>query len=169
MLTQSRHLYEQGSFESAREYLTIALDICKKWPEEAHELLANTVVALSACTKEMNDPKTHFFYAQWQFDIRKNHPSQDILLNGMAYTQLASAYYQIGRSEEAVELARKGWAINVTSPEYRSGTYYPFYAMIYEVLPLMDLGCDEEAAKKLSDTIAWREGKYGRDDTKTFQ
>lgn len=163
-----RHLYEKGSFDQARQYLTLALQMCRNWLEES-ELLAETVVSLSACTKEMNDPESHLSYAQWHFQIRKRHPSHDILLNGMAYTQLASAYHQVGRYKEAVELAQQGWEINVTSPEFLSGSYYPFYAMIYQVLPLMELGRNDEAERKLRDTIVWREAKYGHDDTKSFQ
>lgn len=165
----SRYLYERGSFDSASHNLANALEIFKKYPEDAQEQLADTLVSLSALTKEMNDPSNHLLYAQWHFEVRNQHPSKDILLNGMAYTQLASAYHQVGRNEEAIELARKGWAINITSPEYLGGEYYPFYAMLYEVLPLMVLGRDEEAKGKLINTISWRESKYGIDDTKSFQ
>lgn len=164
-----RYLYERGSFDSAMEHLTIALKIYQKSPDDAPELLADTLVSLSACTKEMNDPPTHMFYAQWQFDVRMKNPSKDILLNGMSYNQLASAYGQAGQHEEAIKLARKGRENNLTSPEYLAGKYFPFYAMLYEVLPLMALGCDDEASAKLSEAIAWREEKYGLDDTRSFQ
>jgi len=167
--SRSRNYYERGSFDRGFELLTTALAVFQKAPDEDPEMLADTVVSLSACTKEMNSPEQHLFYAKWQHKLRLQHPSEDILLNGMAYTQLASAYHQVGRHEEAIELARKGRAINVTSPEYLSGQYYPFYAMIYEVLPLMALKQNVEASKSLEEAIAWRESKYGKDDTKSFQ
>ena len=146
-----------------------ALAFYKEHPDDDPEELANTVVSLSACTKEMNTPDFHMYYAQWQLQIRRDHPSEDILYNGMAYNQYASACAQPGRHQEAINLAEQGWLINVTSPEYLAGKYYPFYAMLYQALSLMALERNEEAAVKLTDAITWRELKYGVDDTRSFQ
>lgn len=121
----------------------------------------------------MNDPQKHLMYAERHYEVRmKLHaiaPVPHIQL-GMAYTQRAAANGQVGgRDEEAIEQAKLGKAVLVQYPGYVRGEYWPFYAVLYEILPLMALGRDEEATALLLDTIAWREKRFGVDDTQSFQ
>jgi hypothetical protein len=134
--------------------------------------LADVLVSLSALTNELNDPKLHLMYAERHYKVRmKLHSITKVphIQLGMAYTQRACAYGQVGRNEEAIEQAKLGKEVLVTYPGYIKGEYWPFYATLYEVLPLMALERDREATILLEATIAWREKKFGLDDTQSFQ
>ncbi|KAK7420401.1 hypothetical protein QQX98_002824 [Neonectria punicea] len=167
----SRYQYERGNFDTAESDYNIALAIYEQHPEQTVEDIADVLVSLSALSNELNDPQKHLGYAERHYEMRmKLRAMKDVphIQLGMAYTQRASAYTQTGQYEKAIEQARMGRSVLETYPGYLKGEYWPFYAMIYEVLPLMSLGRDAEAARLLQDTVAWREKKYGVNDTQSF-
>jgi hypothetical protein len=88
---------------------------------------------------------------------------------GLAYTEMALGMLLNGRLEEAIQYSRDGKALLVELEQFKTGKYWPDFAVIHETLALICLGRSEEGIPSLEASIAFREKRYGPNDTESFK
>jgi hypothetical protein len=171
-LTNSRHIAEKGNFKVAEGMFASALKICEESPEEMPELLADALFCCGSHASDTNHFKLHMDFAQKHFDQRmkvEQRKSSLGLGTGMAYSEMGLACLLNNMYEKAIEYSITARQINEKTPEFLSGSYWPFFAIIHHAQALIGLDREDEAVDMILETLRWREEKYGPNDTESFK
>ncbi|KAH8591407.1 P-loop containing nucleoside triphosphate hydrolase protein, partial [Bisporella sp. PMI_857] len=168
------YLFEIGYCESSFPLLECALKLCEKHATnlEVKTLLADILFSLSSFSAEKNQPQDALQYASRHLDIRMQVEKEKPHLGrhaGLAYTEMALGLLLNGEYEAAIRYSRDGKAILIKLEAFKAGKYWPDFAVIHEAISLIALGRGSEAIPMLKDSIAFRENKYGPNDTESFK
>ena len=158
--------------EAAEDMFRSALNICDAFPDLPPQHHADALFCLICHFAGANRPELLLTLAKTHFDIRMEMENQNPRLGfdaGVAHSQMALALLRNDRYEETINYAIISRHIEEKTPEYRSGEYWPFWAIMYHALALLGLDRGDDAVDMLLETLRWREAKYGPDDTESFQ
>jgi hypothetical protein len=149
-----------------------ALIICEDNAKEMPELLADAYFCCSSHAYDTNQfhkvmefAKKHY---QQRMQVEEKKPSLG-LKAGMAHSEMGLAYLLNNSYEKVIEHSITARQINEKTPEFLSGTYWPFFAIIHHAQALLGLDREDEAVDMLLETLRWREARYGADDTESFK
>ena len=174
-------MFETGYSESALPFFELALKLCDGLPKKTYSdvhgqdeqiLLADVVFCLATISVDHNQPAKALTYAKRHFEVRMAAEKKKKAFSrhgGLAYTELALAYVLNERFEEAIVASRAGKALLVQLPLFKEGKYWPDFAVIHEVFALIGLKRDAEAVPLLRGGIAFREKRFGLNDTQSFK
>ncbi|KAK7742379.1 hypothetical protein SLS53_004524 [Cytospora paraplurivora] len=88
---------------------------------------------------------------------------------GLAHSEMALAYLLNNNYDLAIEYSIMARQINERTPEFLSGAYWPFFAIIHHAQALIGLNRHDDAEDLLLSTLHWREMKFGQNDTESFK
>ncbi|KAF4633455.1 hypothetical protein G7Y89_g4662 [Cudoniella acicularis] len=166
--------YEIGHNKSCKPFFMLALQLCEQnaTNDESKTLLADILFCLASSSGRQIKAQEALHFATRHFDVRmqierkKEHLGRHA---GLAYTELGRALLLNNRLEEAIQYNRDGKAILVELEQFKAGKYWPDFAIIQEAIALNGLNRGEEAIPGLQASIAFREKRYGPNDTESFK
>ncbi|KAK6426138.1 hypothetical protein LTR95_016161 [Oleoguttula sp. CCFEE 5521] len=164
------YLQERHNYDAAWPLLQQALSICEKHADTmpgGHVIFADVLIGHSSGYAGLNEPAKTLMYAGRHKEQRliaemENYPSN---LYGMAYTEYALALLLNERYEEAMQESEIAYSIQVKTTKYLAGDYWPHFVYFHKAWSLIGLGRASEAYDGMMETLAWREAKFGIDDT----
>ncbi|KAI4234364.1 MAG: hypothetical protein LQ349_003855 [Xanthoria aureola] len=174
-------LFETGFPKSAAPLLELALRLCDGLPSKTYSdchgqdeqvLLADVLFCLASLSSDHNQPADALRYAERHFEVRMMAEKRKQTMSrhsGLAYTELGLAYILNERFEDAIMANRAGRALLMELPLFKEGKYWPDFAVIHEVIALIGLERDAEALPMLQEAIAFRERRFGPNDTQSFK
>lgn len=176
-----RFLFETGFPKSAAPSLELALRLCDGLPSKTYSdchgqdeqvLLADVLFCLASLSSDHNQPADALRYAERHFEVRMVAEKRKQTMGrhaGLAYTELGLAYILNERFEDAIMANRAGRALLMELTLFKEGKYWPDFAVIHEVIALIGLERDAEALPMLQEAIAFRERRFGPNDTQSFK
>lgn len=157
-----------ATFDLARPQLELAAKIVEQMSDPPVVLHGDLLFSLASLAGETNDAASHLSFAQQHLKVRMSTNVEDKDL-GMAYAELSVSLSTNRRYEEGLEAGRRSLAIYEKTEDYLRGVYWPHFAIIHQALALIALKRGGEGIQMLEDTIAWREKRFGPNDSEDFR
>ncbi|KAK0645418.1 hypothetical protein B0T16DRAFT_411136 [Cercophora newfieldiana] len=167
------YLVQAAQYDTARPTFELAKKICEHHGDAMRDLLADIAFSYARYGEETNmDAQEVFDYCLQFHELRKElndgtiESREDL---ATSHTSLAQGFLLLDRPEEAVEHCRTCIEMEAEFPDHKEHGTMSQFAHIYQAWGMCGLGKYEDAARLCHKVIAYREKKFGPNDTESIK